>query len=57
MRIFRRKEHEPKPELPKVWITINGMPFYIPVTAPEVELAYGPAGAAALRRQLLREEP
>jgi hypothetical protein len=53
MRLFRRKKREPKPQVPKVWITINGMPFYIPVTDPYVELAYGRETAAELRRQLL----
>lgn len=38
MRFFR---HKPKQEVFKVWIEIMGMPFYVPVTDPYVELCHG----------------
>lgn len=55
MRLWRRKR-EPKPDVPKVWVRLYGMPFYVPVTDPYVELAYGRKGAERLRRELLGEK-
>ena len=53
MRLWRRK---PKPEVPHVWVKFNGLPFYIPVTDPFVELCYGRKRAQQLRRELLGTE-
>ena len=54
MRLFRKRE--PKPDVPKVWVEIHGLPFYVPVTSEFVELHYGLARARRLRAYLLREE-
>lgn len=49
--IFRSRRSS-EPAIPKVWIVLHGMPFYVPVTDPLVELCYGRAEAEQLRRTL-----